>query len=83
MAGDSKIKVKSRKEKVYMKSAEDSMCIFLTLKHFFRPLPQKNRYNDVSHPVIKIIISLTARKIICDGAAAAKPPETLRIFYFH
>lgn len=50
--------------------------------HFFCPLPQRTSHNNRSHPVVKTIIMPTAGKIIRDGAAAGKSPETLRIFHF-
>ncbi len=80
-AGDDK---KKRRNSGRRKGLKEGLHVhFSYFKTFFRPLPQRNRHNDGNHPVIKTIINLTAGKIICDGAAVAKSPETLRIFYFH
>ena len=72
-----------RKKKLGGETVHEGLHVhFSYFKTFFRPLPQRNRHNDGNHPVMKTIISLTG-KIICDGAAVVKSPETLRIFYFH
>lgn len=80
--GDRK-KKKKKKSRTNCLNKKGLHVHFSYFKTFFRPLPQRNRHNHGNHPLIKTIISLTGGNIICDGAAVAKSPETLRIFHFH